>query len=155
MPRRRNSGLRTVGSNRTTRSHAYALLRTILNTAVSDDIIAANPCRIRGAGQAKRVKRIKRPTLDEPAALVAAMPNRYRLVTLLAAWCGLRFGELTDLRRKDIDVAHSVIRIRRGVVRADHATIIATPNSDPDCSPAARCAARVYLAKGVSGGFHQ
>ena len=39
-------------------------------------------------------------------------------MALLAAWCGLRFGELAELRRADIDLANGVVRVRRGVVRA-------------------------------------
>lgn len=33
-------------------AHAYSLLKAIRKTAVDDDLLAANPCRIRGAGQA-------------------------------------------------------------------------------------------------------
>ena len=40
-----------------------------------------------------------RPYTEKLAELVAAMPKRYRLMTLLAAWCGLRFGDLGDLQR--------------------------------------------------------
>jgi Phage integrase, N-terminal SAM-like domain len=40
----------------TARAHAYGLLRTILNTAVADDVIEVNPCRVRGGGQSRRVK---------------------------------------------------------------------------------------------------
>ena len=36
----------------------------------------------------------------------------------LAAWCGLRFGELAELRRKDVDLRSRVIKVRCGVVRA-------------------------------------
>ena len=36
---------------------------------------------------------------------------------LLASWCALRFGELTELRRRDVDLDDAVIRVRRGVVR--------------------------------------
>ena len=43
------------------RAHAYGLLRAMLRTAVADDLIAASPCRIRGAGQAKRTKQIRPP----------------------------------------------------------------------------------------------
>ena len=88
----------------TLRAHAYSLLRSILHDAVADGLITANPCHIRGAGNAKRVHRIKPATLAELEVLVGAMPKRYRLMVLLAAWCGLRFGELTELRRSDIDV---------------------------------------------------
>ena len=41
------------------RAHAYGLLRAMLKTAAADDLIAASPCRIRGAGQAKRARRIQ------------------------------------------------------------------------------------------------
>lgn len=120
----------TAGGTPTLQAHAYALLRTIMNTAVSDDLIAANPCRIRGAGQSSRAHKIKPATLDELTKLVAAMPERYRLMTLLAAWCGLRFGELVELRRKDIDVTNGVIHVRRGFVRAEKQKLIGTPKSE-------------------------
>ena len=45
------------------------------------------------------------------------MPEPYRVMILLA-WCPMRFGELTELRRMDIDTREEVIRIRRAVVRA-------------------------------------
>ncbi len=86
------------------RAAAYALLRTILGTAVADDLIAANPCRVRGAGASKRARPIHMATLAELEVIVTAMPPRYRLMVLLAAWCQLRFGELTELRRADIDL---------------------------------------------------
>ena len=89
----------------------------------------ANPCRIRGAGQAKRVSRTEPATLDELATMVDAMPERYRLMVLLAAWCGLRFGELTELRGKDIDTRKGIIRLRRAVVWADAQDIVTTPKA--------------------------
>jgi integrase len=110
--------LRT-GTGPTQRAHAYSLLRTIMNTAVADEEIPANPCRVRGAGQARRARNIRAASLPELEALVGAMPARYRLMVLLAAWCALRFGELAELRRGDIDVRNAVVRIRRGVIRAD------------------------------------
>lgn len=111
----------------TRRAHAYALLRTIMGTAVADEVIDANPCRVRGAGQSKRARKVRPASLPELEALVKALPERYRLMALLAAWCALRFGELAELRRSDIDVTNSVIKVRRGVVRprgtAGHRTV--------------------------------
>lgn len=102
----------------TTQAHAYALLRTILGTAVDRGLIkTANPAKIRGGGSTKRAKRIKPATLSEVAVIVAAMPERRRLMVLLAAWCSLRFGELAELRRGDIDVKNGRVHVRRGVVR--------------------------------------
>lgn len=114
----------------TLRSHAYGLLRTILGQAVRDEVIRANPCHIRGAGNAKRVHKIKPATLPELEVIVTSMPERYRLMTLLAAWCQLRFGELAELRRPDVDTKKGIIRVRRGVVRAAGETIVKTPKTD-------------------------
>jgi integrase len=113
----------------TLRAHTYSLLRSILTDAVHDGLIPANPAHIRGAGNSKRVHKIKPASLDELAALVDAMPERYQVMTLLAAWCGLRFGELTELRRSDINLTNRVIRIRRGVVRTDDGYVVGTPKS--------------------------
>ena len=45
----------------TMRAHAYGLLRTIMNTAVADEVIVANPCRVRGGGSVRRAKTIRPP----------------------------------------------------------------------------------------------
>jgi integrase len=87
-----------------------------MGTAVDDGPLTANPVRIRGAGVAKRVMQIRRASLDKLAALVDALPPRYRILALLAAWCGLRFGELTELRRSDLDYAHGKLRVWHAVV---------------------------------------
>jgi integrase len=120
----------TGNAKPTARAHAYGLLRTILASAVDDQVIASNPCHIRGAGNAKRVHRVKPATLPELEALVNAIPARYRLMALLASWCALRFGELAELRRHDVDTRKGVLHIRRAVVRADGQVIVGTPKSD-------------------------
>lgn len=114
----------------TLRAHAYGLLRTILGTAVDDREIDANPCHIRGAGNSKRVKKIKPATLDELEIITTSMPLKYRPMVLLASWCALRFGELVELRRKDVDLKNGIIHVRRGATRADGAVVIGTPKSD-------------------------
>ena len=120
-----------MGAGRPTlRSHAYGLLRTILASAVQDRLLDLNPCHIRGAGNSKRVHKIKPLTLPELGELVAAMPEAHRAMTLLAAWCAMRFGELTELRRKDLDLKNGIIHVRRAVVRAGGQTIVGTPKSD-------------------------
>jgi len=120
----------TGPSKPTLRAHAYGLLRTILGTAESDGLVASNPCHIRGASTSKRVHKIRPMTLDELEKLVAAMPEHHRAMTLLAAWCALRFGELAELRRKDLDLKNGVIRIRRGVVRVNGETMVGSPKTD-------------------------
>lgn len=108
----------------TMRAHCYRLLNTIMSTAASDGKIPANPCVIRGAGTAHRVRKIRPASPAEIETITAAMPAQYQAMVLLAAWCALRFGELTELRRRDIEISetklesYGVIRVERAVVRS-------------------------------------
>jgi integrase len=109
------------------RAHAYSLLSTILATAASEGMADQNPCTISGAGNTERRVKIKPATLEELETITSEMPDRLKLMVLLAAWCAMRFGELAELRRHDID--NGVIRIRRGVIRAEGEQRITTPKS--------------------------
>jgi integrase len=126
------------------------LLRTIMGTAASDGKITANPCVIRGAGSARRVHKIRPASLDEIAVIAEEMPEQYRAMVLLAAWCALRFGELTELQRRDIVIveptndqiasaaansadtpeSYGVVRVERAVVRIKDGFQVTTPKSD-------------------------
>jgi hypothetical protein len=92
-------------AKKTARAHLYALLRNVLGSAVDEEPIGVNPCRIRSAGVTKRERKIQPATLDELANLVTELPDRYRALILTAAWCALRFGELTELRQHDVQLA--------------------------------------------------
>ena len=148
------AGLRAT-TGPTMRAHAYSLLRTIMNTAAADEMIPANPCRVRGGGSVKRAKTIRPASLAELETLVKALPDRYRLMALLAAWCALRFGELAELRRSDIDVKNGVIHVRRGVVRAGDGRLVKDPKSEagkrdvnipPHLMPAVKAHLRDHVA---------
>lgn len=114
----------------TLRAHCYGLLRTIMATAASDGKIRVNPCVIRGAGSARRVHRIRPATLEELVIITEAMPANLQAMVLLASWCALRFGELAELRRMDVDLSDEVIRVRRAVVRTKSGFLVTTPKSD-------------------------
>ena len=123
----------TLVDRPTMRSHAYSLLRTIMASAVNDEIIDANPARIVGAGRAKRVHKIRPASVEELGVLTAEMPEKLRLMVTLASWCALRFGEAVELRRGDIDLSDEVIRVRRAAVRSrrhlrDHHTEVRRRN---------------------------
>jgi len=113
----------------TQRAHAYSLLRSIMTTAVSDDLAATNPCRIRGGGSARPQHTTKVASLAELEVMVDAVPEHRRPLLLLAAWCGLRFGELAELRRGDVDLDGGVLRVQRGVTRAAGQVFIGDPKS--------------------------
>lgn len=117
----------------TIRAQTYSLLRTIFTSAASEPphpLIPYNPAHIRGAGNTKRLHKVRLASQEELAAIVEELPDRYQLMALLAAWCAMRFGELTELRRGDIDLRTNRVNIRRGVVRVDGKFIVGPPNSD-------------------------
>ncbi len=103
------------GGHETRNAHAYALLHAICATAVQDEVLDANPCRIRAAMQTKRRRDVDVLTPAQVDKLAAKMPARLRASVLLAAWCGLRWGETSELRRKDISSDCATLRVRRAV----------------------------------------
>jgi integrase len=105
-----------LGADHPTRNaHAYALLHAIFSTAVQDEVLDANPCRIRAAMQTKRKRDVDVLTPAQVDKLAAKMPAQLRASVLMAAWCGLRWGETSELRRKDVSKDCAVLRVRRAV----------------------------------------
>lgn len=105
------------------RARVYAFARSILTSAVDDGILTDNPLRIRGAGSAGHdATGLELFTSAEIDALAGAMKPAHRLAVMLAAWCGLRFGEISGLQRRDFTLpkgAPAVLHVRRGVVTVD------------------------------------
>jgi integrase len=115
-----------------TRAHAYSLLRTVLETArTTDKIIDVNPAAIAGAGASPpRTVRPKPVTVKELEVIVEEMPERLRAIILLATWTALRFGELVELRRGDVDLDDQVITVTRAAVRTKGKWIEGEPKSE-------------------------
>lgn len=116
----------------TMRQHSYALLHSIMKSAAEDGIIPSNPVNIHGATAHPRPRDVELLTAAQVTDLAQAMPPEHRMAVLLAAWCGLRFGELCALRRCDLDMGapDAVIHVRRAVVTVDHRRVATTPKSD-------------------------
>jgi integrase len=112
-----------------TNAKAYALLRAVAGTAVDEEIISANPVLIRGARVSRRRRTIEPATLAQVATIAEAMPARLRLAVLLGCWCALRYGEMAELRRSDIDFDRGVIKIRRGAVWLKGSTLSGPPKT--------------------------
>ena len=112
------------------RAHAYSLLSSIMNLAVANDLVAKNPCRIPKASTVRRKREPVPATLEEVQTIHGAMPERYRPMVSLAAFCALRFGELTELRRKDLDLKAGTVHVRRAVTKVKGEFIVGLPKSD-------------------------
>jgi integrase len=105
---------------------AYRLLRAIFSTAVTDELVTRNPCRIRGAS-ADRAKERQIPTVAQVEALMGAMPASLRAAVVLAAWGTLRRGEVLGLRRDDVDVAAGTVRVERSLSECKNGAVIVGP----------------------------
>ncbi|TCR23870.1 hypothetical protein EV578_103191 [Streptomyces sp. BK205] len=73
----------------TTVAKSYRLLKAILQTAVDDDLLRSNPCRIKGAGKEEADER-PTATVGHVLDLADAVGPRWRLMVLLGAFASLR-----------------------------------------------------------------
>lgn len=122
-----------ASGHKTQAARAYGLLTSILNTAVQDHKIAENPCMIRGAQSAKTGKRVEPPTPDELQKILDRITPRYKAAVILAAWAGIRWGELTELRRKDLTVTPDtvIVNVTRAVTKvAGQGFVVGKPKSE-------------------------
>lgn len=116
-----------------TNAAAYRLLRSLLQAAEEEELIDRAPPKIRGASTA-RVKRVAVPaTLDELAMITDHMPDRLKLLIVLAGYVGLRQGELLELRRSDVDGVTGRISVTRKV---DKNVVPGAPGACPNCGRA-------------------
>ncbi|MFD8324894.1 tyrosine-type recombinase/integrase [Streptomyces lydicus] len=128
--RRWRSALLDNGVGEPTVVKAYQILRAVMNTAVDDGLIQRNPCRIKGAGVAKTAER-PYLTVPEVYRIADAVPSCFRVLVLLAAFTGLRFGELAALQRHDVDLERRTIAVRRSQAETrTQGLTIKTPKSN-------------------------
>ena len=145
------------GDYPTRNAHAYALLHAICATAVQDEVLDANPCRIRSAMQTKRKREVDVITPAEVDKLAAKMPPEFATSVVLAAWCGLRWGETSELRRKDVTAKCEVLKIRRAVTYRDGEFHVGPPKTaagirDVAVPPHIRPMLKAHLGRHVGRG---
>jgi integrase len=117
------------GVGRATVAKCYRLLRAVLNTAVDDELVRRNPCRIKGAGSEPAAERPV-ATAEQVLALAASMPARWSAFVLLGASTSLRWGELLALTRSDVDLDEGTVRVRRSASEVDGQVVMGPPKSE-------------------------
>ena len=112
LPLVRSWNAELAGRHKSTSAKAYRLLKQILGTAVDDDLLVRNPCRVKGAGNERPSER---PLLThtQVALLIDAMREDLQLALVLEVWVGLRRGEILALQRRDFDLEQGTVRIER------------------------------------------
>ncbi|MFJ3406735.1 tyrosine-type recombinase/integrase [Promicromonospora sp. NPDC090134] len=95
-------------------ARVYGFLSSF-NAAVRDGLLDRSLCTMRGASNAPRASAKAVASPAEVAVLLEYLPQRYRVMVLVAAWSGLRSGELRNLRRRDVDVAGGTVNVHSQV----------------------------------------
>jgi integrase len=112
---------------KTSASKAYKLISASMKRAVAERKIESNPCSVRGAQGATTGKNVGVPTLEEVKKVATHINPRYKQMVLLMAFGGFRFGEVTELRRKDVTTT-SVNGRRAYSFRVERAVTLALKN---------------------------
>ena len=110
--RRWHATLASKGPGPNTAAKAYRLLHAMLATAVADELIARNPCVVKGAGVERSEERPV-ATIEQVWAAADAMPDRYRCAVLLAGFVGLRRGELLGLECRHLNLLHGALTVEQ------------------------------------------
>jgi integrase len=110
----------------TSAAGAYRLLRAIFNTALRDELVSSSPCRLTGAAVEHADERPMLTTL-EVEELANGMPERFRVAVTLAAWGGLRRGEILGLRRGDVNEVTGRIHVERTLHEMHNGSVILGP----------------------------
>jgi integrase len=126
--RTRLAKLEADGVGQATRAKAYRLLARILGAAVEARFIAVNPCGIRGAAS-DGAPEMRIATVDQVAAIAERVPARYRALVLVAAFGGLRWGELAGLRRKCVDLERGTVTVAEQLLEVNGAFSLGPPKS--------------------------
>jgi integrase len=82
---------------------AYRLLHAVLATAAEDELIAKNPCLLRGASTDRTAERPV-ATVEQVYLIADAIEPSLRAMVLFATSTGLRLGELRALKRRRLDL---------------------------------------------------
>jgi len=116
-------------------SKAYKHLNTLMTWAHKRAWIPANPCDIE-RGSAHTPSEPAAPDTEQVQIMLENAPTPFNVVIALAAYGGLRKGEILELRRKDIeqikDGSEKWIRINvsRAVIWDQNKAIVRKPKTD-------------------------
>ena len=113
------AGINAIYASPTTNQKAYKRLKAACAAAVEREILATNPVVIREAGMRVKPEEKYLPQDYELHAIVQHMPSRYRVLTSLVLFHGLRLGEALALETCHVSVTGESPTAPRVVVRVE------------------------------------
>lgn len=125
------SGMTTGGANvkpkgATTVIRAYGVLAAVLDDAVADRRILSNPAR--GVNLPRKLKK-QHVYLSHEQIHSLADESKYPALVLVMAYCGLRWGEATALRVKDLDMLKRRLHVVENAVEVGSKIEVGTPKN--------------------------
>jgi integrase len=105
----------------------YGILAAILDVAVKDRKITTN--RARGVALPRKVRKSHAYLTHEQVGLLAESAKDHATLVHLLAYTGLRWGEATGLRVRDVDTLKRRLTVRENAVRVNGKIIVGTPKS--------------------------
>jgi integrase len=127
--RRWLAGMRGTKLSKNTVAKAYRLLSHVMTTAADEGLIGRSPCVIKGAGT-EHLPEMQFATVDQVAEVADAVGPRYRALVLLAAFGGLRWGELGGLRRRRVDLLHRTVTVAEILTEVNGRLDIGPPKTE-------------------------
>lgn len=116
-----------LGSNSVAK--AYKVLRMVMDVAVDAGLILRTPCRVKGAAT-ERLPEMRYASPEGVASILAAVEPRWQALILMAAYSGLRWGELAGLRQKHLDPLHRRVRVAEQVLDVNGHRWFDAPKTD-------------------------
>jgi len=106
--------LSTGGLAPSTVRSVYSVLRSALNAGVRQRMLVINPCTGVSLPRAAKEQMLFL-TAQDVRTLSEAVPSHWRTLVYMAAYTGLRAGELGALRRRDIDPLRGTLHVRQAL----------------------------------------
>lgn len=106
----------------------YRTLRRVLEVAVETELLAKNPCTA-VAPPTVPAREIRFLTAAEVADLAEAVSPWYRTFIYTAVYTGLRWGELTGLRRKRVDLLRRTVTVAEQLTAVDGKLVWGEPKT--------------------------
>ena len=122
------SRMKSAGVGASTIRKSYFAMAEMMRAALADRRIAFNPCEdvplpTETFGDQKYL------TVAQVADLADAIEPRFRTFVLLAAYGGLRFGEMAGLRRSRVDLLRGTVAVAETLVEANGALSFGPPKT--------------------------
>jgi integrase len=123
------AGQQQAGVGAATVNAAYRVLRTTLNVALEEGLLARNPAARISAPRSKR-EEMRFLTPDEIDRVAEAIPTRYRALVYFLAYGGLRIGEATALRVENLDLLRGRVHVVEAYAEVGGKLVLGEPKTE-------------------------